>query len=70
MDAVIYLREQDREIIRKHSSEIKLENILRWMIRDDEGFSANENTINIALHQKDIRNDIVDTREPMSYSPQ
>ena len=39
MDAFIYMRKQEREILRRISIDRNLNTILQRMVRDDEGFS-------------------------------
>ena len=45
----------------------KLKNILRRMVRDDEVLSEDKIPINKARRQKETRNCIMDTREPMRF---
>ena len=44
-----------------------MKNRLRWMVRDDEGFLEDEIPRNKSRHQKDTRDDTMDTREPMRF---
>ena len=51
----------------KNSSDRNLKNSLLRMVRYDKGFSADKVPINRASLQKDTRDDIMDTIEPMRF---
>ena len=62
MDAAIVVREWEREIMRKKSSDKNMKNRLGRMVRDDEGCSENKIPRNRACCQKFTIDDTVYTR--------